>query len=366
MDLSKLGFPKEIVLAIEEHKDLEIDKYSHKGGNGYVVFGFHKLLTKRIALKFYYYGSGPHEEVQLLSRLDSDNVVRILDARTISNGYAYFMTEEIIGGDVDNLISSPFISLRLAVEVTRGILNGVGDMHKDKNRLLHRDLKPANILIDKNYKPLIADFGSVKRIPEGQEHVSGSKHAALYRPPESYYNEYGKKSDIYQVGLVFYQLLGGYLPYEGEAYLKQSELRKYHSLTSDFDKSKFIDAVLEKKAKKGKLIDLNSLPPFVDNKVKRIIRSATNPDPNKRYNNVAQFDHALHKLGTLPDWQFQDGHFRLFDFKGKNYRVIHKKKGKFICEKSKTDSDNWRKEGKIASGNPREVVENIITQVIKK
>lgn len=366
MDLSKLGYPKEIVEAINEHNDVEIDKHSLKGGNGYVVFGYHKLLKKRVALKFYYYGEDSHEEVQLLSQIESINIVKILDARTVGDNFAFFMTEEIIGGDVDNVIEAPFISLRLAIDITRGILNGVGDMHKDGNRLLHRDLKPANILIDKDYKPQIADFGSVKKIPEGQDFVNGSKHAALYRPPESYEDRYDKRSDVYQVGLVMYQLLGGYLPYEGEAYLKQSELKKYLTLTSDYDKSKFIDSILKTKAQKGKLINFHSLPPFVNDKIKRIIKCAINVDPNKRFKDVAEFDHAIHKLGVLPDWLYQDDHFQLLNFKGKDYKVIHQKKGVFVCQKSKKGENSWRKESKIAKGNQNEIVGNMMNQIIKK
>ncbi len=366
MDLSKLGYPKEVINTVNELRaDIEIDKHSHKGGNGYVIFGYHKLLKKRVALKFYYYGTDSHEEVQLLSQIQSSNIIKILNARTVENGFAFFMTEEILGGDIDNLIESPFLSLKLAVDVTRGILNGVGDMHKDENRLLHRDLKPANILIDENNNPLIADFGSVKKIPQNADFVNGSRHAALYRPPESYHNEYERKSDLYQIGLVLYQLLGGFLPYDGETYLKPGERKKYLALTSEYDKSKFIDSVLEKKAKKGNLIDLKSLPPFVDTRLKKIINKATHPDSDRRYNDVAEFDHALHKLGILPDWRYTDNEFMLQDYQGRDFKVIHKKKGIFICQKSRTNQDNWRKEGKIVEGNEMEVVLDMMKKIIK-
>ena len=180
----------------------------------------------------------------MLTQCKSPSIIQILNARSIEGGFAYFMTDEVNGGDLDNFIQSSNQSLIEAIKITREILVGISDMHKDKFRLLHRDLKPANILLDTSLHPYIADFGSVKKLPDGQKYINGSRHAALYRPPESYDDEYYKSSDLFQVSLVLYQLLGGYLPYDGKAYLNKKETKTYNKLTSGYDQSKFIDNVL--------------------------------------------------------------------------------------------------------------------------
>ena len=170
INLRELEFPEPIIQTIENFgEDIIIDNYSFRGANGWVVFGHHTILMKRVALKFYYYSENAHDEVRLLTQVDSPNIINIDNARTVDGNYAFFMTEEIAGGDLDDFISSPVTILRLAKDITRGIICGLAEMHKEDVRLLHRDLKPANILIDENHCPKIADFGSVKRLQAGEK-----------------------------------------------------------------------------------------------------------------------------------------------------------------------------------------------------
>lgn len=358
IDLKQLGFPGEIIKSVSDFgDDISIDSYSFRGANGWVLFGDHNIMNKRIALKYYDYGDNVHDEVQLLTQIECQNVLKILNARTIDGGFAYFMTEQINGGDLDDYISSPTDNLQLAVSITRGILSGLSVLHSPQYRLLHRDLKPANILIDEENNPQIADFGSVKRLPEGEEVINGSRHAILYRPPEAFDDEYGCKGDVYQIGMVLYQLCGGYLPYDPLQYMKRGEQKEYHRLASSYDKSKFVDTIIEDKVKKGKILNLKTLLPFVDNRIKRIIKKATHPDPANRYNDCSEFELALHKLGDIPGWERnnKDG-FKLSNQKGKNYRVVHKKNGIFLCQKVNMGNNNWRKESKITEGSESQVV----------
>lgn len=268
-----------------------------------------------------------------------------MHARTIDNGYAYFVTEEISGGDLDNLISSGQLNLRLAISITKGILNGIIEFHRKENRLVHRDIKPANILLDMSANPIIADFGSLKKMPETVDFVNGSRHAALYRPPESYNDEYSFYSDVYQVGMVMYQLLGGFLPYDPEYYLSTAQKNMYKKLPGDFEKSKFIDNRLKKLATKGKLLDYDSLPHYVDKSIRKIVAKATNPDPDKRYETASIFMLKLHQLGILPDWRKIDNEYKLINYNGKDFRVVPCKKHRlYQCIKSKAGLETWRRE----------------------
>lgn len=191
-------------------QDIEIDDYNDDGCNGYVFFGNHKVFRCRVAIKYYYYGENAHEEVSLIKHISNKYVLKVWDAHTIEDGWAYFITDEQSNGSLDNLIENANIDTETGINIICGILNGVGDLHASPNYLLHRDLKPANILISGNMLPVIADFGSIKRIPQGSDFVKASKHSALYRPPEAYEKgEYTYSSDIYQIGLLLYQVMGG-------------------------------------------------------------------------------------------------------------------------------------------------------------
>ncbi|MGC5328194.1 serine/threonine protein kinase [Brevibacillus sp. SYSU BS000544] len=363
MDIQQISAPAVIIDCLHTLNDIEIDGYSEKGGNGYVFFGYHKIMKKRVALKFYYYGDDANKEVELLAQIKHPNIIDVWDARSVGDGWAYFTTEEIRSGDLDKHIEANNIGTKKAFNIIRGLLDGVGAMHNEPNNMVHRDLKPANILLDFSGNPLIADFGSVKRIPEGQSFVSGSQHAALYRPPEVYeQGSYTYSSDIYQIGMVLYQLLGGYLPYGEQDWLNQAQQKKYNALPDDFEKSTFVDNLLHTKAKKGQLLHLDSLPAYVTQAVKRIIRTATNPDFGKRYQTTTEFLLAIHKLGEIPEWITIDEHIALINYKGKDYRVV-RRGADFVCEKKLSHSACWRKESGIQEGTETGIIESILNKI---
>ena len=172
--------------SIKQIPDIDIDGYCSEGCNGYVFFGNHLIFRKKVAIKYYYFGQNSHEEVTLLKSIKHKNILPIWDAHSVRDGWAYFITDKMDNGTLDYLISSHAISTNQATDIVRGILSCVGKMHEAPNFLLHRDLKPANILLDNLNNPIIADFGSVKRLPQDLDRVVATRHSALYRPPEAY------------------------------------------------------------------------------------------------------------------------------------------------------------------------------------
>jgi serine/threonine protein kinase len=282
--------------------DYEIGDESCRGGNGVLVFARNRVTERDVAIKFYCAepGDRQHNEPAMLAKVDSVNVLPILDARTIGDGWAFFLTPRCTHGDLDDAITGG-VSAARALDIGLGICAGVSAMHQQ--RLIHRDLKPANIVMDGD-QPLIADFGSVRFLPHGDHAVRASKHSILYRPPESFSSgEYGVGGDVYQIGVVMYQLLGGTLSYDPEAYLNATERAKYSSIDDDFDRQKYGDSILQRRIEAGRLPDFASLPPWA-RCAERELRRMTAPDPAKRYRTVGEVAMALSALrGRIPNWQ---------------------------------------------------------------
>lgn len=151
---------------VRTHPDITIDRYSSKGGFGELYFGTRNILGDRVALKFYQLdpSGGGHEEPQLLQEIKHPNILDIHDARILDSDIAYYLTPEISGGDLQNVIENYIVSTGTSISILQGVLKGLTELHKNPRNLVHRDLKTGNILIDKNDgKAYLADFGTIKK-----------------------------------------------------------------------------------------------------------------------------------------------------------------------------------------------------------
>jgi serine/threonine protein kinase len=119
-------------------------------------------------------------------------------------------------------------------------------------------------------------------IPEGQSNVPGSGHSVLYRPPESFSTGlYDRRGDLYQCGIVLYQILGGWLPYAYHEYLTDQERESYKQLEDDFERSRMLTAVEKCGAWR-----------------------ATNPDPDQRFQSASDFMNKLNSIASkVVDWR---------------------------------------------------------------
>lgn len=332
---------------VRTQADITIDKYSNKGGFGELYFGTRNILGDRVALKFYQLdpsGNG-HEEPQLLQEIKHQNILDIFDARILDADIAYYLTPEISGGDLQNVIENYIVSTSTAISIMQGVLKGLTELHKNPRNLVHRDLKTGNILIDKNDgKSYLADFGTIKKIPDGIDNVTASKYTFIYRPPEVILkNTYYKQSDIYQLGIVLFQTLGGYFPLQNAENWLQGRAKIKYGTLNPFDQQLFIKNYLEDLIIKGKLVNCDSLPVYINKRLRTIIKTATNIDHNKRYQTCAEFLKALFDYQKqCKDWWVQTDIVHAYCKKSKqNYRVVQRGK-EFVVEASK-DKLNWRK-----------------------
>lgn len=297
--------PEELQVAIAElERDHDSFEFHPVGANGYLVFARNRISGAEVAIKFYYGAPGErrHDEPRLLASIRAPNVLQIIDARNLSDEWAYFLTPRCRGGDLDALISTKPAAIQ-AIDIALGICTGASAIHA--NGLIHRDLKPANIVCNEG-NPLIADFGSVRQIAEGEADLPASGHSALYRPPESFETgRYGPRGDIYQVGLVTYQLLGGALPYDPMDYFSKSDHKEYAKIGDDFERSKFQDGVIHRRAGTGNLMDFGTLPPWVVGSAKTALRRMTDPAPEKRLGNMADVAATLTRVrADTQNWRW--------------------------------------------------------------
>jgi eukaryotic-like serine/threonine-protein kinase len=361
IDYSTLSLPDEIEDFLRKLTDIEVDKYSDKGGNGYLFFGKQKILNTRVALKFYGIDRHApcHDEPAILHSLEHENILKVFDARKISDDYALFQTPEINGGDLDRYLKTNTISTKTALGIAGGILSGLSELHREPHRLLHRDLKPGNILVDNTCgRPIIADFGSIKKLPDDVEELNASRHAFIYLPPEAINDsKYNFQSDIYQAGVVLYQILYGHFPYMPIEWLNDKQRNKYARFADGFDQQDYWKTCVGKRICAGTLLDYGTLPVYVCKGIIKIIKKATHRDATKRYQTAAEFMKAIHDfMPRATDWHHADGFLIATTASGDRYRAYSKKKGA-VAEKYYAGG-RWRVINKL--GNSTEtIIENL-------
>lgn len=100
-------------------------------------------------------------------------------------------------------------SIESACKMMDGVLSGLAHLHE--RRIIHRDLKPDNILLRRD-TPMLADFGIARLLRSGSSSITIAGTPA-YMGPEAFDGKRNERTDIWAVGVIFYQLLSGGLPY---------------------------------------------------------------------------------------------------------------------------------------------------------
>ena len=343
---------EDVVPAIRSfvRSNTHIEVYEHivRGCNGDVYFGKRKKLGDEVVLKFYW--SHPHydeaEEAVILQNIKHDNILQIHHLEFVPPHYAYFLTPKIDGGDLQALIEAGSISTKEALKILSGILLGLTELHS-KHKLVHRDLKPGNILINlADKRPIIADLGAVKKIEDATGHVTASKSTFYYLPPEALqHNQYYFQSDIYQVGLIMFQLLGGHFPIdEPYKWLTAKERTKLGAIRNGTDRQKQFDDFIGKRITKGTIANIDTLPFYIDSSFKRVLNKALHNNHKKRFKDPSQFLTDIHQLiRSSPDYFKQPDLLTIKHEGEREFRIYKDKKDKVVLEKQ-LDNKGWRKD----------------------
>lgn len=150
------------------------------------------------------------------SKLNHPNIVPILDAFNENNQSCLVMAM-IDGMSLADLLDSRHdkrLSITEAIPIVHDLLSALNYAHK--KGVIHRDVKPSNILLDKNGKGYLIDFGIALAVGEDRRTRTGQTIGTpLYMSPEQIISpgEIDHRTDVYSVGCVFYEMLTGRPPF---------------------------------------------------------------------------------------------------------------------------------------------------------
>jgi len=164
------------------------------------------LENEKVVRKFFH-------EAMILAKLDHPNICKLMEFFPDGNNYCIVM-EYIKGNELKKILQQqkrfPF---ELAFKIAKQSLEGFQYAHE--SGILHRDIKPANIMVDKHGNSKIMDFGIAKMSTAASHDTAASMLSIFYVPPERLdkSREVDAKSDIYSLGLVFYEMFAGRRPF---------------------------------------------------------------------------------------------------------------------------------------------------------
>ncbi len=148
-------------------------------------------------------------EVEILQSLQTSNTLALIKSR-VDIKRPYFAYEYIKGTNLDKILKAGTVSLSQSVDIIRQLLTILSNLHDRDGRLIHSDISPDNIILSKQGQVYLIDFGCAC-IPQQYNdaaHTWIGKHAYL-SPEQAQGLQWTQQSDLYQVGLLFYEMLTG-------------------------------------------------------------------------------------------------------------------------------------------------------------
>ncbi len=198
-----------------------------RGGMGVVYKARQIRLNRLCALKIAL--PGKHNSARFLAeagtiaRLRHPNIVQIYDLGE-HDGLAYFEMEYIEGGSLARqLDGTPWAPAR-AARMVAVLARAIGDAHRLS--IVHRDLKPGNVLLTDAETPKVVDFGLAKSLETDSNLTQSGVFVGTptYAAPEQVDGKaVGPAADIYALGVIFYQMLTGRVPFQAATVLETLE-----------------------------------------------------------------------------------------------------------------------------------------------
>lgn len=248
------------------------------GGMANVYLGFDNILEREVAIKVLRleYSNDDefitrfHREAQSATSLSHPNIVNIYDVGEEDD--IYYMVMEYVDGLTLKEYIQRFgpISIDDAVDIMIQITSAIEHAHE--NHIVHRDIKPQNILINADRTVKVTDFGIALALTATSltqtNSVLGSVH--YLSPEQARGGTANRKSDIYSLGIVMYELLTGRIPFTGQSAVS-----------------------IALKHLESPLPSMREWDPLIPQSLENIVLKATTKDPFQRYQRVTDFEKDL-------------------------------------------------------------------------
>lgn len=253
-----------------------------RGGMAQVYRAYHPQLDRYVAIKVLRSDLVEHEEflarfrreAHAVSGLRHPNIVQVFDFDVQDE--LYYMVMELLEGNTLRAKLNEYrtrgqrMPIPEILRILDDVLNGLGYAHGEG--IIHRDIKPANIMLTKRGQAVVTDFGIAQIVGSTQYTVSGALMGTLsYMAPEQGLRGHcDSRSDVYSLGIVLYEMLTGYTPFDADTPLAilMKHLNDPLPLPSKMDPS--LPAVLEP-----------------------IVLKALSKDPDDRYQSAAEMAATL-------------------------------------------------------------------------
>lgn len=219
-------------------------------------------------------------EAQSAAGLVNPNVVNVYDVG-VENGIYYIVMELVDGITLKKYIEKRGrLPYKEAVSIAIQVANGMDAAHK--HNIVHRDIKPQNIIISKEGKVKVTDFGIAKVASSATINTSASMGSVHYISPEQARGGYSdERSDIYSLGITLFEMLTGTVPFDGDSAVSVAVQHIQDSIPLP---SQLVEGV----------------PVSVD----KIVLKCTQKKTDRRYQSAAELIVDLKKSLVMPDEDF--------------------------------------------------------------
>lgn len=248
------------------------------GGMANVYLGYDIILKRDVAIKVLRpeFANDPEfierfdREALAATSLAHPNIVSIYDVG--EEGDIFYIVMEYVDGETlkDYVKKHGKLSVEETIDIMEQLTSAI--QHAHENGLIHRDIKPQNILIDRSGKIKVTDFGiavalSATALTQTNS-VLGSVH--YLSPEQARGGKATKLSDIYSLGIVFYELVTGELPFTGQSPVS-----------------------IALKHLQDETPSVRKLNPAIPQSVENIILKATAKNPFHRFRSVSEMQDAI-------------------------------------------------------------------------
>jgi serine/threonine protein kinase len=254
-----------------------------EGGMAAVYKAYDTSLERNVAIKIIRTEKEEDEsflkrfqrEAKALAQLDHPYILKVLDYGE-QDGIPYLVMPYIPGGTLKQRMGHP-IPYPEAAGLIAPIARALEFAHGQN--IIHRDIKPANILISQSGAPILSDFGIAKMLDKAESTQLTADGVGIgtpdYMAPEQWMGKADPRTDIYSLGIVFYQMITGRLPF-----------------TADTPAAVLLKHVQDPLPRPSTFVA--DLPEFVEH----VLFKALSKKPEDRYQDMGVFASALEKLAN--------------------------------------------------------------------